>query len=56
MFVLDRATLAVISSFGSGGRWPGAFFGVGCVAVDSTGTVYTGENLEGKRLQRFVAR
>jgi DNA-binding beta-propeller fold protein YncE len=56
VFVLDRATLAVESSFGSGGRWPGAFFGVGSVAVDSRGTVYTGENFEGKRLQKFVKR
>jgi DNA-binding beta-propeller fold protein YncE len=56
VFVLDRATLEVVGSFGSGGRWPGAFFGVGSVAVDSRGTVYTGENFEGKRLQKFVKR
>jgi DNA-binding beta-propeller fold protein YncE len=56
VFVLDRSTLAVVSSFGGGGRWPGGFYGVGSVAVDSRGNVYTGENLEGKRLQRFVNR
>jgi DNA-binding beta-propeller fold protein YncE len=56
VFVLDRTTLAVVSSFGGGGRWPGGFYGVGSVAVDSRGNVYTGENLEGKRLQRFVNR
>jgi DNA-binding beta-propeller fold protein YncE len=56
VFVLDRATLAVVSSFGGGGRWPGAFYGVGSVAVDSKGNVYTGENFEGKRLQKFVNR
>ena len=56
VFVLDRSTLAVVSSIGGGGRWPGAFFGVGSVAVDSKGNVYTGENFEGKRLQKFVKR
>jgi DNA-binding beta-propeller fold protein YncE len=54
VFVLDRQTLAVVSTIGGGGRWPGAFFGVGSVAVDSRGNVYTGENFEGKRLQKFV--
>jgi DNA-binding beta-propeller fold protein YncE len=56
VFVLDRAGLTVVSSIGSGGRWPGAFFGVGSVAVDSKGNLYTGENFEGKRLQKFVRR
>jgi DNA-binding beta-propeller fold protein YncE len=54
VFVIDRKTLEVVSSFGGGGRWPGYFYGVGSVAVDSKGNVYTGENLEGKRLQKFV--
>lgn len=56
VFVLRRDTLEQVSSFGGGGRYPGYFFGVGSVAVDSKGTVYTGETLEGKRLQRFVAK
>jgi sugar lactone lactonase YvrE len=56
VFVLDRATLATVSTIGSGGRWPGAFFGVGSVAVDSKGNLFTGENFEGKRLQKFVPR
>jgi DNA-binding beta-propeller fold protein YncE len=54
VFVLRRDTLATIGSFGSGGRYPGQFFGVGAIAVDSKETVYTGETYEGKRLQRFV--
>ena len=56
VFVLDRDKLASVSSFGGGGRWPGGFYGVGSVAVDSKGNVYTGENFEGKRLQKFVNR
>jgi DNA-binding beta-propeller fold protein YncE len=54
VFVLLRDTLAVVSSFGGGGRYPGYFFGVGSIASDSKGNVYTGETYEGKRLQRFV--
>jgi DNA-binding beta-propeller fold protein YncE len=54
VFVLRRDTLDVVSSFGGGGRYPGYFFGVGTIAVDSKGTVYTGETYEGKRLQRFL--
>jgi DNA-binding beta-propeller fold protein YncE len=54
VFVLQRDTLAVVSSFGGGGRYPGYFFGVGSIASDSKGNVYTGETYEGKRLQRFV--
>lgn len=56
VFVLARTSLQVVSEFGGGGRYPGYFFGVGSVAVDAKGTVYTGENLEGKRLQRFVLK
>jgi hypothetical protein len=56
VFVLQRETLEVVSNFGAGGRWPGAFFGVGRVAVDSKGNVFTGETFEGKRVQRFVPK
>lgn len=55
VWVLRRETLAVISSVGGGGRWPGHFYGVGSVAVDSRGNLYTGETYEGKRLQRFIS-
>ncbi len=54
VFVLERETLAVVGNFGRGGRYPGSFFGVGSIATDSKGNVYTGETYEGKRLQRFL--
>ena len=54
VFILRRDTLEVAGSFGDGGRVPGTFYSVGSVAVDSKGNVYTGENLEGKRVQKFV--
>jgi DNA-binding beta-propeller fold protein YncE len=56
VFVLRRDTLETVGSFGDGGRYPGAFYAVGSVAVDSHGNVYTGENLEGKRVQKFLAK
>jgi DNA-binding beta-propeller fold protein YncE len=54
VWVLTRETLAVATSFGDGGRLPGLFYGVGSIAVDSKGNVYTGENYEGKRVQKFA--
>jgi DNA-binding beta-propeller fold protein YncE len=54
VWVLDRTTLEAVGSVGDGGRWPGHFYGVGSVAVDSKGNLYTGENFEGKRLQKFT--
>jgi autonomous glycyl radical cofactor GrcA len=54
VFVLRRDTLEIVSSIGDGGRLPGQFYGVGSVAVDSKGNVYTGETYEGKRVQKFV--
>jgi DNA-binding beta-propeller fold protein YncE len=54
VFVLRRDTIEVVSSFGDGGRLAGQFYGVGSIAVDSKGNVYTGETYEGKRVQKFV--
>jgi DNA-binding beta-propeller fold protein YncE len=56
VFILRRDTLEVIGSFGDGGRYPGTFYSVGSIAVDSRGNVYTGETLEGKRVQKFVPK
>jgi hypothetical protein len=54
VWVLRRDTLENVSSVGAGGRWPGHFYGVGNIAVDSKGNLYTGETYEGKRLQKFT--
>jgi DNA-binding beta-propeller fold protein YncE len=56
VYVLLRDTLELLTSFGTGGRQPGQFYGVHSIAVDSQGNVYTTETWEGKRLQKFVAR
>lgn len=54
ILVLRRDTLETVASFGDGGRMPGQFYGVGSIAVDKKGNVYTGETYEGKRVQKFV--
>jgi DNA-binding beta-propeller fold protein YncE len=54
IYVIDRQSLEVITSFGDGGRQPGQFFAVHSIATDSQGNVYTTETYEGKRVQKFV--
>ncbi len=54
IIVLDRQTLAELGTIGDGGRQPGRFLAVGSIAVDSRGTIYTGEQHHGKRVQKFV--
>lgn len=54
VYILDRQSLDLLTSFGSGGRQPGQFFGVHSIATDSKGNIYTTETYEGKRLQKFV--
>ena len=52
--IVLRRTLQVLTSFGTGGRQPGQFFGVHSIATDARGNVYTTESYEGKRVQKFV--
>lgn len=54
VYVIDRQSLQVLTSFGDGGRQPGQFFGVHSIAADSKGNLYTTETYEGKRVQRFM--
>lgn len=56
VYIFDRKSLTLLTSFGDGGRQPGQFFGVHNIAVDSKGNIYTTETYEGKRLQKFVNR
>jgi len=51
--VLDRETLELRTTFGIGGRVPGAFFELGSLAVDANGNLYTAENGQGRRVQKF---
>ncbi len=54
VYILDRQTLQILTSFGDGGRQPGQFFAVHSIATDSKGNIYTTETYEGKRVQKFV--
>jgi DNA-binding beta-propeller fold protein YncE len=54
VYVLDRQSLEILTSFGDGGRQPGQFFAVHSIATDSRGNIYTTETYEGKRVQKFV--
>ena len=53
VYVMDRLSLEILTSFGDGGRQPGQFFAVHSLATDSKGNIYTTETYEGKRLQKF---
>ena len=54
VWFLDRKSGKVLSTLGSMGQNAGQFFGVHMEAVDSKGTLYTGEVFYGERVQRFL--
>jgi hypothetical protein len=56
VYIIERDSLALLTSFGDGGRQPGQFFGAHSIATDSQGNLYTTETYEGKRLQKFINR
>jgi DNA-binding beta-propeller fold protein YncE len=56
VYIMDRRSLEVLTSFGDGGRQPGLFFAVHSIATDSQGNIYTTETYEGKRVQKFLYR
>ncbi|HEU4619577.1 MAG TPA: hypothetical protein VFV10_16190 [Gammaproteobacteria bacterium] len=53
VWILDRASLGTVGSFGRGGRQAGQFNWVHNLAIDSAGNVYTAEVNTGKRVQKF---
>jgi DNA-binding beta-propeller fold protein YncE len=54
IYIIDRQSLEILTTFGDGGRQPGQFFAVHSIATDSRGNIYTTETYEGKRVQKFV--
>jgi len=54
VYVLRRASLEVVSTFGGAGHWAGQFYGAHNLAVDSKGNLYITETYEGKRVQKFA--
>jgi hypothetical protein len=53
VYIIERKTMTMLSSFGDGGRQPGEWFGAHSIATDSKGNIYTTETYEGKRVQKF---
>ena len=54
VWILRRADLEVVGSFGHGGHWGGGFTVAHGIAADASGNIYVAEVTEGKRVQRFV--
>ena len=54
VYVLERKTLKVRSTFGRAGHWAGQFYGAHNLAVNSNGDLFITETYEGKRVQKFV--
>jgi DNA-binding beta-propeller fold protein YncE len=54
IYVVDRETLEVVSTFGGAGHWAGQFYGAHNLAVNSKGDLFIGETYEGKRVQKFI--
>jgi DNA-binding beta-propeller fold protein YncE len=54
VYVIDRQTLEIVSTFGGAGRWAGQFYGAHNLAVNSKGDLFITETYEGKRVQKFT--
>jgi len=54
IYVLNRKSLEVVSTFGAAGHWAGQFYGAHNLAIDSKGNLFIGETYEGKRVQKFT--
>ena len=54
VYVLDRQTLDIVSTFGGAGHWAGQFYGAHNLAVNSKGDLFITETYEGKRVQKFT--
>ena len=54
IYIIERDTMQILTSFGDGGRQPGQFFAVHSIATDSKGNLFTTETYEGRRLQKFA--
>jgi glyoxylase-like metal-dependent hydrolase (beta-lactamase superfamily II) len=56
VYMLRRASLEVVDTFGGGGHWAGQFYGAHNIAADSHGNLFITETYEGKRIQKFRYR
>jgi hypothetical protein len=56
IWIVERATMTVVGSFGRAGHSAGQILWTNGIAVDSKGDVFTAEVTGGNRVQRFVPR
>ena len=56
VYIIQRDTMEVLTSFGDGGRQPGQFYAVHSIATDSKGNLFTSETYRGQRVQKFLYR
>ena len=54
VYIMDRQSLEVLTSFGHGGRGPGQWYAPHSLATNSKGDIFTTETYEGKRVQKFA--
>ncbi|HEY7287244.1 MAG TPA: hypothetical protein VH497_17465 [Vicinamibacterales bacterium] len=54
VYVVERKSLEVVSTFGGAGHWTGQFYGAHNLAIDSKGDLFITETYEGKRVQKFA--
>jgi hypothetical protein len=52
--IMDRLVGAILSSFGQPGHQAGQFTFLHTIAKDSRGNLYTGETINGRRIQKFT--
>jgi len=54
VYVAERKTLQLVSTFGGAGHWAGQFYGAHNLAVNSKSDLFITETYEGKRVQKFL--
>jgi len=54
LHIFDRQSMTELTNFGEGGHYPGQFYSMHSIAVDSKGNLYTTETYQGRRVQKFV--
>jgi len=53
VWIFDRVAATILGGFGRPGHGVGEFTFLHSLAVDSKGNLYTGETINGRRVQRF---
>src|SRR5438067_7857097 len=54
LHIFDRQSLTELTNFGEGGHYPGQFYSMHSIAVDSKGNLFTTETYQGRSVQKFV--